>query len=167
VPSGTSAAFVSFSHSSILFPLTPSHVQIVTFDGVGVSGHPNHIAAHRGVRHLVAMIKEANAKVLIEKEEGREEEDDEEESEDRRLCALKGLKAFELQSTNIFRKYIGILDMPITMITNPDVLVCSPSSALHAHRAMTAHWSQFVWFRRLFVVFSRFSYINSLSLIDG
>ena len=30
------------------------------------------------------------------------------------------------------------------------------------HSAMVAHWSQFVWYRRLFVAFSRYTYVNSL-----
>ena len=30
------------------------------------------------------------------------------------------------------------------------------------YRAMVAHWSQFVWYRRLFVIFSRYTYVNTL-----
>ena len=35
------------------------------------------------------------------------------------------------------------------------------------HAAMSAHASQFVWYRRLFVLFSRYSYFNTLQRIDA
>jgi len=34
------------------------------------------------------------------------------------------------------------------------------------YQAMQAHASQFVWYRRLFVVFSRYTFMNTLEVIE-
>ena len=41
------------------------------------------------------------------------------------------------------------------------------SNPLALMRAMTMHASQFVWYRRLFVVFSRYWYTNTLKCLKG
>jgi N-acetylglucosaminylphosphatidylinositol deacetylase len=41
------------------------------------------------------------------------------------------------------------------------------SNPLVLMRAMAMHASQFVWYRRLFVVFSRYSYTNTLKCLKG
>jgi N-acetylglucosaminylphosphatidylinositol deacetylase len=41
------------------------------------------------------------------------------------------------------------------------VLVAA-TSAMEVRRAMSLHRSQWVWYRKLFVVFSRYAYVNSL-----
>lgn len=35
-------------------------------------------------------------------------------------------------------------------------------SPLNAWQAMAIHHSQFVWYRKLFVIFSRYAYMNTL-----
>jgi len=68
-------------------------------------------------------------------------------------------KLLELVSVNIIRKYIGVLDLLLCdeekeiVLLNFDVMI--------NRKAMQLHLSQFVWFRKLFVFFSRYSFINT------
>jgi len=106
--------------------------EIITFDESGVSGHPNHKAIFHGINHFLQQ------KVTV--------------------------TAFKLISTNILRKYVGILD----------ILYSITSSSFNNHktfislnifrniRIMKQHRSQFVWYRLLFILFSRYSFINTL-----
>jgi len=74
------------------------------------------------------------------------------------------IQGFKLLSTNIVRKYSGIADVPFSYCTATKVYL---SMALDKNlSAMKAHYSQFVWFRRLFVFFSRYSFVNTLDAIE-
>lgn len=46
-------------------------------------------------------------------------------------------------------------------------MVCMHSDPVPSWKAMSAHWSQFVWFRRLFVVFSVYTFVNHLVVHDA
>jgi N-acetylglucosaminylphosphatidylinositol deacetylase len=75
--------------------------------------------------------------------------------------------AFSLSSISLLRKFTFILDGPISYFINKFsqksmVLMASPSDYLKARRAMFAHSSQLVWFRHLYIAFSRYMVINSL-----
>ncbi|CAK86263.1 unnamed protein product (macronuclear) [Paramecium tetraurelia] len=72
----------------------------------------------------------------------------------------EGLKVFALETTNILRKYSSILDFFVSSILNDNLMV--NLNILKAWRSMQIHHSQFVWYRKLFVVFSRYAYINTL-----
>ncbi|GLE04297.1 hypothetical protein PINS_up013212 [Pythium insidiosum] len=69
-----------------------------------------------------------------------------------------------LESTNIVRKYIGLLD---ALVHFPSPTAASERMFVflvrpwYNYRAMALHHSQFVWYRRLFVVFSRYTFINT------
>lgn len=115
---------------------------VITFDDYGVSGHCNHHDVHCGVR-----------KFLQE-------------------TARKHIKAWELVSTNILRKYSGPVDFWISML----FAWRSPTGSVHclmnenprrSFIAMSQHSSQWVWFRKLFVSFSSYTYINTLRSING
>eukprot|EP00744_Colponema_vietnamica_P008777 GILI01012512.1.p1 GENE.GILI01012512.1~~GILI01012512.1.p1 ORF type:complete len:271 (-),score=59.78 GILI01012512.1:40-798(-) len=106
---------------------------VLTFDNHGISGHPNHISVHNGVKLFFHQYQSE-------------------------LPA--GFKALQLDSTNLLRKYIGLLDAPFSF-NSPYFFVNTDPSV--PYKAMQCHWSQFVWFRRLFVIFSRYAYINTLS----
>eukprot|EP00741_Cyanophora_paradoxa_P016570 tig00020927_g16000.t1 len=117
--------------------------KLVTFDPYGVSGHPNHGAACRGVRRFAAR----------ERSSGR------------------AVQAYELESVGLLRKYIGPLDVPlhaalaalgVRRAAGEEMAVALRAGPAAALRAMRCHASQLVWFRRLFVVFSRFVYLNVL-----
>ncbi|CAN0512347.1 unnamed protein product, partial [Laminaria digitata] len=114
--------------------------QLLTFDEAGVSGHADHAAVHSGVSRFL-QLKAAGV------------DDD-----------GKSLDAFSLTSTGILRKYSGLLDIPVSLATAyPQPLGVSFWSfdPRKAWKAMVAHRSQFVWYRRLFVIFSRYAYVNT------
>nr|XP_008509061.1 PREDICTED: N-acetylglucosaminyl-phosphatidylinositol de-N-acetylase-like [Equus przewalskii] len=110
---------------------------VVTFDAVGVSGHSNHVAVYAAVRTLHS--------------EGR---------------LPKGCSVLTLQSVNVLRKYISLLDLPFSLLHTRDVLfVLTSKEVAQAKRAMSCHRSQLLWFRRLYVLFSRYMRINSLQFL--
>jgi N-acetylglucosaminylphosphatidylinositol deacetylase len=75
-----------------------------------------------------------------------------------------------MQATNgLLRKYIFPLDLLLSLIsaslsklTNDSKLCCIGGGPLTAWAALRAHHSQFVWFRKLFILFSSYIYINTL-----
>jgi len=106
---------------------------LVTFDEIGCSGHPNHIATFRGV--CVALPQ------LIQ--------------------IAPALTAFKLNSTNIVRKYSGVFDIMVSCLLAPDDYMDISLNVSQVYNAMTLHKTQFVWYRRIFVLISRFSYVNT------
>ncbi|CAM9672437.1 unnamed protein product [Discosporangium mesarthrocarpum] len=161
---------------------------LLTFDSGGVSGHRDHIAVHIGVMHFInhqdgehprarlgtGAGEEAGAQARLSERgagagagHGRGSGADERGLEGSMGTAVGRVIALELLSTNLLRKYSGLLDLlwSWTWVARP------PQGALFvnldprvAWAAMAAHRSQFVWYRRLFVVFSRYAYINTLVL---
>jgi N-acetylglucosaminylphosphatidylinositol deacetylase len=132
---------------------------VITFDNRGVSGHPNHIDVHHGV--ILAhqrMIHEA--KVLSE-QRGNEA-----------AVLLYDLertppRLYYLQSVNLIRKFTGIFDQIPSLLTRGTELFVQWEPSL-SWQAMKVHKSQFVWFRKLFVIFSRYTYTNTLiAMGDG
>nr|XP_014708689.1 N-acetylglucosaminyl-phosphatidylinositol de-N-acetylase isoform X3 [Equus asinus] len=110
---------------------------VVTFDAGGVSGHSNHVALYAAVRTLHS--------------EGR---------------LPKGCSVLTLQSVNVLRKYISLLDLPFSLLHTRDILfVLTSKEVAQAKRAMSCHRSQLLWFRRLYVLFSRYMRINSLHFL--
>lgn len=127
---------------------------VISFDGRGVTGHPNHIATHKGVQ-------------LYARSQGA--------TQSRVAC-------YQLQSVHAARKFVGSFwDMALSVMAHAiRSFVQSPRAAsgssvtvvvvnlnpLLSHRAMVAHWSQYVWFRALFLAGSRFTWVNTLKLIE-
>uniref|UniRef100_A0A8C8SBR8 N-acetylglucosaminyl-phosphatidylinositol de-N-acetylase n=1 Tax=Pelusios castaneus TaxID=367368 RepID=A0A8C8SBR8_9SAUR len=110
---------------------------VVTFDAGGVSGHANHIALYAAVRYLHS---------------------------DRKLP--EGCRVLTLKSVTLLRKYISILDVPISYLQSHDVLfILTKEEWDQAQRAMRCHHSQLLWFRHVYMLFSRFMVINSLHLL--
>ncbi|KAF5445571.1 hypothetical protein F2P56_034615 [Juglans regia] len=113
---------------------------IITFDYYGVSGHCNHHDVHYGV-----------CKVLTDASQGN-------------------IEAWELVSTNVLRKYSGPLDIWLSVLhamqQSGEVMHCLLNQ--HPQKsflAMAQHSSQWVWFRKLFVAFSSYTYVNTLRKI--
>jgi N-acetylglucosaminylphosphatidylinositol deacetylase len=124
---------------------------IITFDPYGVSSHPNHISVYKGAASFL--------KALMHRHAGWD-------------CPVK---LYTLTTTNILRKYIGILDTIATILgamtiskeagefPNPMIFVSSPGGYRKAQIAMTtAHKSQMVWFRWGYISFSRYMSVNDL-----
>ncbi|KAI9328302.1 putative deacetylase LmbE-like domain-containing protein [Zopfochytrium polystomum] len=140
--------------------MSPADV-IVTFDKTGVSGHMNHRAVYHGVRWYIHTRKDAPP-------------------------------AYCLTSVTLLRKFSGILDLVPTLgqhasfglqgarrrasggasaaaaagaVLERGVFVASPTQVVAAVKAMFCHKSQLVWFRYLYLLFSRYLIMNELERI--
>lgn len=138
--------------------------EVVTFDVGGVSGHPNHVALARAVSSLVRQGGDGT-----------------------RLPPA--VKVWTLETTSVIRKYIGPADILVSIFaclwvslcgslgrrtcatdhggrrttsSTTGFRLCLNDSPGLTYKAMLAHASQFVWYRRLFIIFSRYTYINTL-----
>ena len=119
---------------------------LLTFDNYGISGHPNHISTYHGVRAFLS------------------------------TQHRDGVVGYELMSTPIWRKYAGILDAVLSLVEERMMAMFSPASErIHfvsllqpglVYQCMVAHASQFVWYRRLFIVFSRYTYVNTVRQVQ-
>jgi N-acetylglucosaminylphosphatidylinositol deacetylase len=121
---------------------------VVTFDSGGVSGHLNHVCTYEGTKQW---IEERKMSVSA--------------AGDRGGCP----QVWVLETTNAVRKLSGALDFANSylesLIDSRRVFVPS-ASPIEVLKAVRLHASQFVWYRKLFVVFSRYTYMNTLRRID-
>ncbi|NXN31396.1 PIGL acetylase, partial [Nycticryphes semicollaris] len=115
---------------------------VVTFDAGGVSGHANHISLYTALRYKYCCFE-----IFI-------------------LFLHLGCRVLVLESVNLFRKYISILDILFSCLLPRDALfVLTEEETEQARRAMRCHRSQLLWFRHLYMLFSRYMVINSLRLL--
>ena len=121
--------------------------KIVTFDNYGVSGHENHVDTSRGVVYFYETSVWGGSGGSGGSGENSE--------------TSNGHCLYLLESTHIFRKYAGIFDVMGSLVQGGSQCFCSLTPWIN-YAAMQAHFSQFVWYRRLFVVFSRYTYVNNL-----
>ena len=105
---------------------------VLTFDRHGVSGHKNHCALYTAMAFLCL------------------------ENRIPRTC-----RVFALRTVNILRKYSSILDVPMSFLLAPFAYVAGPKRWLQLRKAMKAHKSQYVWFRKLYMLFSSYILINT------
>ncbi|KAI0976349.1 putative deacetylase LmbE-like domain-containing protein [Xylaria arbuscula] len=132
---------------------------LITFDGTGISSHPNHISLYHGARTFITS--------LLRGKPGR----------------ASPVDLYTLTSVGVARKYASFLDTFATIATlvfrggrksgkgNPGTLINMSNlfggreSYGSARRAMTdAHKSQMVWFRWGWILLSRYMVINDLRL---
>ncbi|XP_076133852.1 N-acetylglucosaminyl-phosphatidylinositol de-N-acetylase [Alosa pseudoharengus] len=125
---------ISLTSNLILRHIQTHSINVVlTFDGSGVSGHANHIAIYKALSHLAVTGKVPHdCHVLV------------------------------LNTISIFRKYFSILELPISWLI-PSDLCCILGSKEYkqAKRAMFCHRSQLLWFRHLYILFSRYMFVNT------
>lgn len=105
---------------------------VVTFDSGGVSGHPNHISLFRAVSFL-------NLQHQLPVN-----------------CSI-----FVLNSISLVRKYSSILDCLVSLLTSNIVFILSSHEHDIVRQAMKKHKTQYVWYRKLYMYFSRYTYINT------
>lgn len=107
---------------------------IITFDNYGVSGHCNHRDVHHGVRRFMLDTSQ------------------------------REVEAWELVSSNIIRKYSGPIDIWLSSWNARNGLMhcLLNENPRISYAAMSQHLSQWVWFRKLFVSFSSYTYVNTL-----
>ncbi|KAL4751984.1 hypothetical protein BDW72DRAFT_172537 [Aspergillus terricola var. indicus] len=135
---------------------------LLTFDAHGVSNHINHRSLYHGARHFLT--------TLMKDKSGYS-------------CPVT---LYTLRTTNLLRKYIGVLDAPFTMVKGvldglfafsssksrrnvkdqmPSKLlfVSSVGEWMTAQSAMVkAHQSQMVWFRWGWIGIGRYMVVNDL-----
>ncbi|PZC80634.1 hypothetical protein B5X24_HaOG214201 [Helicoverpa armigera] len=127
----------------VIAKLIHHHVEVidvdtlVTFDRGGVSGHANHSAVFYAVAYMFV------EKLIPQR------------------CTV-----YTLDSVNIFRKYIGFLDLPLSFLLSSKRYFLRWTESRRIVRAMKRHRSQMVWFRYLYVFFSRYMIINTLRRIS-
>lgn len=121
---------------------------LFTFDHHGVSGHLNHIALHKAVVN--------------------------------RPADFAGVKIYFLKSLPIFKKYFPLLEFCHilakefwTLLREITGYVQSTEEVFRFYNwnlvrvwtAMSLHYSQFVWYRKLFVLFSSYGFVNEFFLM--
>ncbi|XP_043289789.1 N-acetylglucosaminyl-phosphatidylinositol de-N-acetylase [Venturia canescens] len=111
---------------------------VVTFDKHGVSGHKNHKSLFYGIALLCIEGKVPS------------------------YCKL-----YILESVNIFRKYSWLLDLPISLMSSSYWYLVTYEQRKLLKKAMAAHRSQYVWFRKLYMIFSRYTFINTLQEVNA
>ncbi|XP_032175649.1 N-acetylglucosaminyl-phosphatidylinositol de-N-acetylase isoform X8 [Mustela erminea] len=89
---------------------------VVTFDAGGVSGHRNHVALYAAVRTLHS--------------EGK---------------LPKGCSVLTLQSVNVLRKYISLLDLPFSLLHTRDVLFVLTSKEVAQAKSPGRLWFREAW----------------------
>ncbi|KAM4062624.1 glcNAc-PI de-N-acetylase domain-containing protein [Hirsutella rhossiliensis] len=130
---------------------------LITFDAHGVSAHPNHISLYHGARAFAAALVRGKA------------------------GWASPVDLYTLTTVGLARKYASAADVFATLAAwalavrhddraHPGGLLfmsqlVGEGGLGAARRAMTdAHRSQMVWFRHLYIVFSRYMIINDLRL---
>ncbi|XP_046839977.1 N-acetylglucosaminyl-phosphatidylinositol de-N-acetylase-like [Xenia sp. Carnegie-2017] len=111
---------------------------IITFDKYGVSGHRNHRSIYPGLKRL---IEQKSIPYIV--------------------------SVYTLDSVMLLRKYIFALDLIWSYFTRRLIYVSSLSHLLRCQKAMAAHKTQYVWFRKLYVIFSRYMIVNTLTQVYG
>ncbi|CAF0829613.1 unnamed protein product [Didymodactylos carnosus] len=133
---------------------------LISFDNRGISGHSNHRAVSAAVRTLAKNITTA------------------------------AIASYELRSVFLLRKYSSLLDFYVTflsflprllrslastlirfdLVSLPDssraLLVNSPSDYMAARAAFASHHSQYSWDRHIYMITSRYMFVNELIRID-
>lgn len=75
---------------------------------------------------------------------------------------IAGCKIFTLTSVNACRKYMFLLDLLPSLLFSSNWFILNLRDYKLIQQAMAQHKSQMVWFRRLYVIFSRYMLINTL-----
>uniref|UniRef100_A0A8C7MKE5 N-acetylglucosaminylphosphatidylinositol deacetylase n=1 Tax=Oncorhynchus kisutch TaxID=8019 RepID=A0A8C7MKE5_ONCKI len=130
---------ISMASSLILKHIRAHSINLVlTFDGRGVSGHSNHTAIYKAVSYLASI--------------GKIPDD----------CSL-----LSLLTIGVLRKYLSFLELPISWLLPSDLCcVIGSKGYIQAKRAMLCHRTQLLWFRYLYIWFSRYMIINTFQVID-
>jgi len=138
--------------------------KIITFDDYGVSGHENHRDTSRGVVYFYETSKWGRTNGGSGGGGGGGGGSDDSGGGGRGDSSTGNNNEnnlYVLESTHLCRKYTGVLDVLTSLVQDGSQCFCSLTPWIN-YAAMQAHFSQFVWYRRLFVLFSRYTYVNNL-----
>lgn len=171
-----SYVFITF----VFLSQTLENLKVLTFDEHGVSSHPNHISLLHGVRVLLAdpsleglRAFSLKTTALVPKYSGalsalaaRFE---------LALCSSLALPYFnklfdsDSQLWNLVVSFASSITPASCSVQERDehaLFLSSWSEYLLALRAMRQHNSQLVWFRWLYVAFSRYMWVNTWEMIQ-
>lgn len=68
------------------------------------------------------------------------------------------IKLYQLESVNLFRKYSSFIDIIWSMLSD---FMFTKFNMIDSFRTMAKHRSQFVYYRKLSILFSRYSLVNT------
>lgn len=120
---------------------------LITFDSYGVSGHSNHRSIHKAIE------------ILTDKNHFKDNQ----------------INLLVLYSHSIWRKYTSFLDSIPTYLMNKKYYSSEDKQTFtlalnffkysNLKETLEIHKSQMVWFRKLYMIFSRYMFLNDLSLL--
>lgn len=116
---------------------------VISFDREGVSGHANHISISHALQHI--LLKSEQEKISV----------------------------YALKSVIIWRKYASFFDSMITvaqdMLNFSNEIRLTLSLDFRGYQTLRSillkHQSQMVWYRKLYMMFSRYMFFNDLVLL--
>ncbi|XP_050420513.1 N-acetylglucosaminyl-phosphatidylinositol de-N-acetylase [Adelges cooleyi] len=133
----------AYWETSILSDKIAEHVEqldiniILTFDNYGVSGHRNHVSIYMAIIHLMC-----------------------------HNMLPSYCRSYTLDSVNIVRKYVKCIDRLFSRTSDMKYILTAAEQDC-VNRAMQAHTSQYIWFRKLYMQFSRYKIINTYTAISA
>lgn len=156
---------VSNAIRNSLKPFKDNSFVLITFDALGISGHVNHIDTYCGVQHLKSNVENTTAiTTTINKREIQVLEVWYLESEENFLFKYVPILSWILLFISLFNdKVESTCTVSISNDNRKEIRVYRMHNPLLNWKAMAIHHSQFVWYRRLFVVFSSYTYYNKLT----
>jgi N-acetylglucosaminylphosphatidylinositol deacetylase len=146
-------------------------LKLITFDVDGVSGHINHRDTHWGVRNLIYKHQGNGEKTEDSVPTGK--------NNNSPNSSLPPMEAWQLETVHFLPiKYLPILEWlrllcyccwlwkpkyaPLPSTKSNSTHVYRSMDCFQSWRAMATHHSQWVWYRRLFVIFSCYTFVNKL-----
>ena len=164
LPDGPTGFWSKYDIDRVLREQLPTDtpvIHLITFDEEGVSGHVNHRATCRGVQHFL--------------------HEQQKYGSDGQKCRFYGWKLETI--TNPFIKYLPIFHWlmlswtwlvatQLRLTRQVPLSTQNLSAEFISYRpvlnwkCMAAHYTQFVWYRRLFVVFSSYTYFNRIKRME-
>ena len=107
---------------------------LLTFDRYGVSRHINHTHVSLGWEKFMDKVN-----------------------------TDQDLKLYKLMTHSILRKFIGIYDVFFInrrSLLDKEAILWTDFNIRDTYKGLAIHKSQFVWYRKLFIIFSSYAYLN-------
>mmetsp|Transcript_24140 Transcript_24140/g.27961 ORF Transcript_24140/g.27961 Transcript_24140/m.27961 type:complete len:289 (-) Transcript_24140:2697-3563(-) len=150
-------------------------VVILTFDEFGVSGHTNHIFTYFGLMHFKEIFTKIQENSTSSSSNSHHDLQHDSYKSFEKLAKAINLQVRVLKTVhNPIVKYFPFFELLYLLIFNFFRMINRGQNLVHwqyvmfrpvlVFQAMKSHTSQFVWYRRLFVIFSRYSYINDMNV---
>ncbi|CAJ0916833.1 14228_t:CDS:2 [Entrophospora sp. SA101] len=160
--------------SCLTLGIKRTHVNIENNHRSGISGHLNHISAYNGAKHFIKTLPETNVILyklvtvnIIRKYIS---------IFDSYLTYLNFILSSDNSSASSYSSYSSSSSPPVlsrdingelnsTFLNNFILFISSQKQFYQTREAMECHKSQLVWFRYLYLRFSRYMFINELERV--